>query len=280
MANPNEAMTQVGLRFVRAALRDTDGAIAVPAGQPTATGYAGLKLARANALTATVPEPNRVQATGDDRVYHTFQLPPDETVSGELRCTATDQAVIALLTGVNVFGTSPIRMVGVGTDKQGEEPAVILWGCSQAVDSDPSGDMSAGWLTYIFLNALCTPRPGGKERASISEVTYAMVGNDSAKSFLGQAFTTATHGFTNAPLLLVATDGKFGMCAWVQGGAATTVFNLPAGEFPLTAGTTPEVWVNGVKQTSGVTVNGTLGTVTFETAPAQGAKIVALYEYD
>jgi hypothetical protein len=279
MADTNKYSPSIGLRYVRVALRDTDGTIAIPSGWTTATAYNGLRAHKAVALTPTVPEPNRVQAFGDDRVYHTFMLPPDEGVTGELRTTAFDTELVALITGTKQWGSSPIRKVGLATDNQGEEPSCICWGSAQAVDIDPSsGTKVQAWQTYIFLDAQFTPRPAARERASIGEMTYAMVANDSMTDEVGAQFSEATHGFTEAPFISVITRGKFGMCAW-KGNGSTTVFNLPSGEYPLYSGSSPEVYVNGVRQTSGVTVNGTAGTVTFSAAPASGAKIVALYEY-
>lgn len=279
MAETNKYSPSVGLRYVRVALRDTDGTIDVPAAQAVATGYNGLRAHKAVALTATIPEPNRVVAQGDDRVYHTFMLPPEEGVSGELRTTVFDTDLVALITDTNAWGSSPIRKVGLATDKQGEEPSCIAWGSSMAVDVDPATGVKVNaWQTYIFLDAKFSPMAPPRERASVGEMRYAMVANDSLTDEKGTSFNTTINGFTQSPFVVVITRGKFGMCAWV-GNASATVFNLPSGEYPLYSGSTPEVWVNGVRQTSGVTVDANAGTVTFSAAPANGAKIVALYEY-
>lgn len=279
MADTNKHTPSVGLRYVRIALRDTDGTIDVPAAQAVAAGYNGLRAHKAVALTAAIPEPNRVVAPGDDRVYHTFMLPPEEGVGGELRTTVFDTELVALITGTQQWGSSPIRKVGLATDKQGEEKSCIAWGSSMAVDMDPVTNRKVqAWQTYIFLDAMFSPVAPPKERATVGEMRYAMVANDSLTDEKGTGFNTTINGFTQGPMVVVTTRGKFGMCAWVQA-SSTTVFNLPSGEFPLYAGSTPEVWVDGVYQSAGVTVDATAGTVTFDSAPADGAKIIALYEY-
>lgn len=279
MADTSKHIASVGLRYVRVALRDTDGTIDVPAGQAVATAYNGLRAHKSIALTATIPEPNRVVAQGDDRVYHTFMLPPEEGVTGELRTTVLDSELVALITGTNEWGTSPIRKIGLATDKQGQEPSVIVWGSSYATDIDPAtGTKVNAWQTYIFLASQITPMAPPKERATVGETSYSMVANDSLTDEVGAAFTTGSHGFTEAPMVVVVTRGQFGMCAW-EGDGDTTVFNLPGGEYPLHSGSTPEVYVSAVLQSEGVTVDATAGTVTFDAAPDNGAKIIALYEY-
>lgn len=279
MADTSKHVPSVGLRYVRIALRDTDGTIQVPAAQAAATAYNGLRAHKAVALTPTIPDPNRVTAHGDDRPYHTFVLPPDEGVTGELRTTVFDSELVALITDTNQWGSSPIRKVGMATDKQGEEPSCICWGSSYAVDIDPStGTKVNAWQTYIFLDSQFSPKTPPKERATVGEMSYAMAANDSLTDEKGTQFNTVINGFTQSPYVVVTTRGKFGMCAW-KGNASNKVFNLPSGEFPLYSGSTPEVWVDGVYQNAGVTVDATAGTVTFDTEPASGAKIIALYEY-
>ncbi len=186
---------------------------------------------------------------------------------------------VALITGTKQWGSSPIRKVGLASDKQGLEPSVIVWGSSFSADIDPTtGTKVQAYQTYIFLDAQMSPMAPAKERATVGEMRYSMVANDSLTDEVGAQFNTSINGFTQSPFVVVTTRGRLGICAWKSNGSNTT-FNLPVGEFPLYSGSAPEVYVNGVRQTSGVTVNAALGTITFTTAPANGAKIIALYEY-
>lgn len=276
MSDSYKQTSSVGLQHVRVALRDTDGAFSIPAGQAVATAYAGLHISGANALTVEIPEPQRVPAAGDDRVYYTFQLPPDEAVTGELVTTKENTEVHALITGTNVWGSDPIRKIGFATDVQGDEPALFLWGRRRAVDTRP-GSSNFGqkcWEMWIFPNALGTPRPGTAERGNVGEMTYSIVANDSTTDEHSEAFTTATHGFTAAPFMKILCQGKPMLDEW-EGDGSQLTFNLSESTGPL-SGTTPEVYVDGVRDFAPTVAS---GVVTFSVAPSDGAKIICLYEY-
>jgi len=274
----NEITTGIGLRRVRVALRDLDGMITVPDAQVEGNGYEGLAIGGALAMTITIPDPQRVTARGDDRPYYTFQLPPTDTPSGELRVSKTSSPVIALLSRTKVFGDSPIRKIGFATDRQGDEQAVIVWGCRQAIDSDEES-INFGqqvWQTYVLLNAMATVRPASMEDAAVGEVTYALAANDSAVDELGQAFTQIINGFTKAPYIMVVTKEKFTIDAFVAG-VAQVVYTLSHAS----------IWYEdgGVA----ISVDGTVlatdaytcvaGVVTLDAAPTTGAKVIAEYQY-
>ncbi|MFA5222211.1 MAG: hypothetical protein WC391_07990 [Methanoregula sp.] len=253
--------------------------VLVEPGTVIGVAYNGLQIGGALALSVTIPAPNRVIARGDDRAYHTFQLPPTEKPTGELRVSKTAMNVIAMLTGVNIFGTSPVRKIGVGTDKAGEEPAVIMWGSRQAIDSDENSLLFGQqiWQTYIFLNALATPAPAAMEDQAVGELTYSVAANDSGVDELGLAFTSLVHGFTKAPYIMVTTVGKYMLDAFIGDNIEDT-FTLS--QATLHSGSPVEVYVNGVAKTSpgDYTVSGNV--VTFGAPPAAAAKIMVEYEYD
>ena len=272
-----EVSTGIGLRRVRVALRDTDGAIDVPAGQAVATAYNGLRISGALALTMTVPDPQRVVASGDDRAYHTFQLPPTETPTGELRVSKVNTDIVALLTDTKEFGSDPVRKVGFATDKQGEEPAIVMWGSRQAIDSEEESATFGRqiWQTCFFMNTLASLRPPAMERAVVGEMIYAIAANDSAVDSLGTLFTSALHGFTKAPFIWIVTRDKYMLDAFV-GDGATTVFTLS--ETPSTNDVT-NVTVDGVVQqeTADWTVSGNV--LTMVAAPAAAEKLIIEYTY-
>jgi hypothetical protein len=275
MTDTNKQVTPVGLQHVRVALRDTDGTIKVPAGQPVATAYAGLQVSGATALSVKIPKPQSVPAAGDDRIYYTFQLPPDAAVEGELKTTKENVEVHALVTGTNAWGSDPIRKIGFATDVQGDEPPLFMWGRRRGVDSRP-GSANFGqkcWEMWLFLNALATPSPESAEKGKIGEQTYSVVANDSSTDEHGEAFTLATNGFTAAPFVKIITQGKPMIDAWV-GDESETEFNLSESTGPL-AGTTPEVYVDGVRDFTAVVAAGVVTLL----APQNGKKIICLYEY-
>jgi len=266
--------TGIGLRRVRVAERDTDGMIKVPTAQATATAYAGRRISGANALTITIPEPQRVPARGDDRVYKTFLLPPTEGVTGELRTSKSDFPVIELLEGTSIYGSGDVRKVGHATDKQGEENDVILWGQREGINSDPDSANfgQTMWITYILLCAKASVLPPTMEQDAVGETRYTIACNDATVDECGVTFTETLNGFTKAPYVEVHSQNKFWIDAW-KGDGTVTEFNMS--QTPL-AGTT-YVWVDGTP--TSVTVDEAAKTITFASAPSDGAKIIAEYEY-
>jgi hypothetical protein len=280
MSSPNTVSTGIGLRHVRAAVRDDDGTFLVPATVPTGTAYAGVQALKSRALTVTPAEPQRITARGDDANYHTFQEAPTENPTGELRTQTSDISLIALLTSVKDFGSPNQRMVAISSDKVGKEDPIIIWGTRKAVDTEP-GSASYGqrvWETYIILDAYVSARPPTMEDSQIGEFVWSMSVNNSAVDHLGRPFTEALHGCTEAPYLMLHTRYQFFLDAFVGNGEEK--------EFTLTKGasvkhdtsTSPLIAaVNGV--VTPVTVS-EAGVVTFAEAPADGAKIMVQYEWD
>ncbi len=275
----NDVTTGIGLRRVRVAKRDTDGVIQVPEGQAAGVGYEGLPIGGALALTLTIPDPQRVTARGDDRAYYTFQLPPTETPSGELRVSKTSSSVIALLSGTKVWGESPQRKTGFATDMQGNEAAVILWGTRQGVDSDDDSPTFGQqiWQTYVLLNALATVRPASMEDAAIGEVTYSLSANDSSVDEFGKPFSVVTNGFTKASYIMVISKDKLGIDAFV-GDASQEAFTLSHAATWSETGVT-QVYVDGEAKATPADYSVANGVVTFTSPPVDGAKIIVEYEW-
>lgn len=268
--------TAIGLRKVRAFLRDTDSLPEIPAGTAIGTAWEGHVLDGALALSPTIPEPNRVAARGDDRIYHTFSLPPTEGVTGELRLSKLHMAFAAAMAGTKVFGSPPTRKIGLSTEKVGLEKTLIMYGSRQGIDSE-TGSAYFGqqcWVTYLFLNSTAVLRPPTMEDQAIGESTYAVTANDSTVDELGAAFTEDLNGFTQTPFMVVVSQDQFHLDAFL-GDNSETEFTL---SHTPTATSQTIVSVDGVVADSGWSETG--GVVTFGSAPADGAKIVVEYEYE
>lgn len=276
----NEISTGIGLHHVRVALRDTDGAVAVPAGTPHDEAYPGLQISGALRLNIAVPESQRVTARGDDRAYYTFNLPPTEVPTGQLGVSKTNIDVIALLTGTKNFGSGTTEKIAFATDKQGEEPAIVLWGMQRGIDSQP-GSTTFGqriWRTYILLNALASVQPSSMEDATVGEFVYSLVANDATVDENGHTFTTTDEGFTAASFIMVVSLGKFMLDAF-EGDAVHRSFILS--QTPRTAAIIT-VYEDGVQATVTTDYTVTAGVLTFVPGniPANDAKIMVEYEYD
>lgn len=277
----NKITTGIGLRLVRVAERDDDGCIKVPTSgdwMPATNDVAfeGIRAEGALRLTLNIPEPRRISARGDDRAYYTFQLPPDELPTGELAVSKTHFDVITMVTSTQEFGSDPIRKVGLATDQQGEEPACFMRGSREAVDTQ-DGSAYFGvqvWQTYLVLNALLATRPIPFEDGSIGEFIFPLAANDASVDEMGTTFTTAVHGFTKAPYLMVITQGKFGLDAFL-GDGVDTAYTLS--NTTLRSGAPVVVSVEGAVQHSGWSEAN--GVITFVVAPAAANKIMVEYEY-
>jgi hypothetical protein len=271
----NVASAGIGLRHVRVAVRNaTHGVFDVPETVADDVAYPGLQLSYAQALTVTVPEPQRVTVRGDDRAQHTFSLPPTDNPTGEVRVAAADMEAYALVAGLKMWGSPTVRKVGFASDKTGEEPAVILWGCREAFDKYT--EMRC-WQTYILLNAQLTPRPATMEDQQVGANSFSMVANASTKDELGITFSIQNQGFLKAPYIMVVTTGKFWIDAFRAGGAtATFTLTKSAAEIAAVVGGIMNLTVDGAPAEYSYAE----GVVTLTGGnPTADALIVVEYEY-
>ena len=274
----NERTSGIGLRHVRVGLRDTDGVLAVPSGTAIGTAYSGRRAEGANALTIAVPDPVKVPVTGDDRVYYTWVLPPTENSAGELRVSVNDTQMIALVSGTLQFGSTPRRKVGFGTNNQGDEPELCIWGCRQVIeaDEDEATYGTKKWETYYILNGIAFIKPSSMEYQQVQNDVYAIQANDATVSEMGTAFTEVLNGFTKAEFLKIVTTKKYMLDAFL-GDAAEVAFVLS--QTPYEAGIF-NITLEGAVQTETTHWTRVTDTVTMVAAPGSGEKLIVEYEYE
>lgn len=270
--------TGVGLRQAYIAVRDDDGTMKVQGTVAAGTAYAGIRAARARALTVTPADPQRIYARGDDVNYAVFQEAPTETPSGELRTQQSDTDLIALITGSKDFGSGNMTMVPLSTNEIGTEDPVIIWGSRKAIDSSAAGLGTRVWETYILLNCSVYAKPPTFEDSQIGEFVWSISLNSSTVDHFGRSFSVATHGCTEAAYLLVKTRYKFFLDKFT-GDDSQTEFTLTKGASTIYNDANSPVlcFVDGV-QTNPSSVSAA-GVVTFSSAPALGASIVVQSEY-
>jgi len=274
----NERTSGIGLRHVRVGLRDTDGVLAVPSGTAIGTAYSGRRAEGANALTIAVPDPVKVPVTGDDRVYYTWVLPPTENSAGELRVSVNDTQMIALVSGTKQFGSTPRRKVGFGTNNQGDEPELCIWGCRQVIEADES-EATYGtkkWETYYILNGIAFIKPSSMEYQQVQNDVYAIQANDATVSEMGTAFTDVLNGFTKAEFLKIVTTKKYMLDAF-EGDAAQVTFTLS--QTPYESGIF-NITLDGVVQSETTHWTRVTNVVTMLIAPGLAAKLIVEYEYE
>ena len=271
--------TGVGLRQAYIAQRDDDGTIKVLGSPAAGTAYAGIRAARARALTVTPADPQRIYARGDDVTYAVFQESPTETPSGELRTQQSDTALIALITDVVDFGSGNMSQVPLASNKLGTEDPMIIWGSRKAIDSSTSGLGTRVWETYILLSCAMFAKPPTFEDSQIGEFVWSISLNASTVDHFGRTFSIATHGCTEAAYVMVKTRYKFFMDAF-DGDASETEFTLTKGTSTIYSTATSPVmaFVDGVQVTPSSVSSA--GVVTLSSPPASGAAVVIQYEYN
>lgn len=268
----------VGLRHVRIGLRDdTNGIMARPSTHVVGTVYPGIQLSGAATLTVTAPEPERLTARGDDRTYHTFHLPPTEGWTAELVCSKQDLPAIALITSVVAWGEAALfQGLAMGTDKEGDEPDLIMWGQRKAVDTEPASATfgSEVWEAWEIGSCKMTPMPASKEQSAVGEFRYAITMQQVSKRITGETFTTTDHGCTKAVLFpVISKPGKV-FYDFDEGDAVTVAYVL---SHTPTSATDIYVYDDGTEEPAGWSLDVATKTVTFVAAPADGNPLCFMY---
>jgi hypothetical protein len=263
----------------RVFLRDNDGSPAVPAGTAAGTAWPGIKVHKARALTVTLAEPTRLQASGDGRTYATFIEPPTESPTGELRTQASDIALIALMTSVKDYGCGYRHMAPLATDQIGQEEQVWLYGWRKSKDSDPTSAtyLQDQWETRVLLNVNAYYLPDGMEMGQLSEPRWSLVANASSVDQYGRSLSTATHACLEAAVVTITSPHKLSYDVFV-GDGAVQAFTLSQGAATIhdAANEPVRAFVDGVE--TAVTCS-EAGVVSFDQAPQDGAKIVVESAY-
>ncbi|MBN1261087.1 MAG: hypothetical protein JXB35_10440 [Anaerolineae bacterium] len=271
-------MTQIasgaGFRRVQILLLESDKTLSPPSsGGATAT--EGYHLSGAKALTLNIPEPEKINHSGDDRVFAADVLPPREAVTAEIRTGKTNLTLDAVLSGVSVATIGEMKLMGRGTDQQGEEPQVCILAYRQALDTDPDSATFGArrWVFALIPSARIVPKGGTMEEGGADENAYAVSPTVVTAYPWGHAFTTADEGCTEAQIMWGISDNIPSIAVW-EGDGTTTEFTMPSN-----AASTDKMSVfdpSTGAEPSGLTK--AVGALTFSSAPADGAVIICFYE--
>ena len=276
MAAPSNIRAPAGLRRIQVLAINSDG---YPAATST-TVYEGVQVQNAKTLGLDDPAPREIIHTGDDRVYATQTLPPDRPITGTMSIDSINDALDALLTGKVARTIGEANLMGIGTDKKGEEIDVVLLAFRQARIADlGSSDLGEKvWDSVCLCRTRVVPSQPGMG-ADTEPVEYSIVPGLTSKYPWGTSFSESADGYTRAQGFRMSTDYKPWIVAWKADGT-TVAYTFHANRQAYSTGKIHRVWVNGSLQT--VTSDYTAATtgVTFVVAPATDAIIVCLYEWD
>lgn len=248
-------------------------------GLPDASGttaYEGVEVVGPKAWTLNNPEPRKITHVGNDRPLAIDYLPPNEAMSAELRVAANDIPLQSILAGVTNFNVGEASMMAWNTEQQGSEPDVGLLLFQQSLDT---ATKLRNYRFHIIPSGRAYPAPANMDE-NAAEHTYMVAPNPTTKHLWGAALASGTEGATEAAAVEGMSKGRPNIVAF-KGDASETAFLFPTAKQAIaTVADKVEVWVDGVLQTGGgVDYTAATTGVTFGSPPADGAIIVAFYEY-
>jgi hypothetical protein len=269
MAAPSKKAFGVGL----------NGAYIIPlttAGYPAATAttvYEGLSVGGPASLEVTIPDPAQIVHIGNNQVLQRDQLPSTDTSSAVLTVSREDLDTLASITGVKVQTVGELSMLPVNTSQQGLEPTVGFYAYQQLKDENGN----RRWATWIFPKVVISPKFGSLSREART-LTYNITPSATKKTIAGTALTVTDNGCVSAEFMVYQSNYRLGVVAWLGDNSAVD-FDFPAArQAAVASADNIRVYVNGTLQTSGVTYG--TDDITFGTAPASGAVVVAIYDLD
>jgi hypothetical protein len=214
--------------------------------------YAGLHVQGARVVNINDPEPRKVTHVGEDRALGLTVLPATEFVSGELRTSKRNRTLDAILTGTAEITLGEMKLFGVGTDKRGYEPQVVLWAYSTTQDSDEASAASGTqlWDGLLMPKAMLVVREPNKDDNAL-EMAYSLNPYPVTRYPWGKAFAIATEKYLQAAALTSISAGKPRILSAV-GDGTTAILAFPTG---VVANSTAKisVFINGVLTTTNLT---------------------------
>lgn len=273
MAAATKIVSASGLRRVQVFLTDTDG---YPSDDESgADGYDGERIEGVQTFTTTFPDIQILQHTGDDVVYATTTKPPTELPSASLAGSKANLNVDAILNSTNVTTVGETQAGAIATDKDGNEPYVVLLAYQEAINA-ANGDTAFGkerWYTHCYALTQVVPKGNSAEQNTVITSNYNIAATKSSKFPFGSAFDEAVHGYTQAAYLRFTSEYPPILERWTGNGTLDT-FNVTF--TPVSVAKT-SVFVDGSEVTVS-SVDTTNDTITLDSAPSANAKIVAWYE--
>ncbi len=222
MTAPSGKSANVGFRNCRVYALNAYGVPAAPSTSP----YEGVVITATKALEITHPEARRVTHFGDDYVFMIDRLPPTETVSGVLRTGKQDNAVDALLSGVNAYTVGEAEGINIATDQQGFEPLVGLLGYQQGGEGDSTLGVLYGsriWRALFFPKTWLILQEQGQSEA-ILEPRYVVFPQLNAGHLWGLPYSLTTEGSLLGQIERYITTYKPLVVAWKSANSSPTKF--------------------------------------------------------
>lgn len=234
-----------------------------------------LRLTGARTIPIQAAEDEVVTVTGDDEPMTTFDFPAGTLPSGVFEQSERDMDFEALVQGTKVQSIGDLNVSPLmPSDASKPDLCYLIQRRAKKWESGSRG--ASAWEIYFVPKAKTTPLGANVEQRTFSPYRYSFTTSKSDRLPWGATFTEAAHGTTSAPFVVVESDNPVHLHAF-QGDNSETVFNLA---YTPKAAAKVHVYVDGVKQTVTTDYAVSGNVVTFVAAPADGARILVLYEVD
>lgn len=220
-------------------------------------------------------EPEAVNITGDDTTLGAIDFGPNEVPKWICELAAFDLTLQARMQGTSVETLANGVNIGVLQPNDPVYPDVCLIYQGKTKYKDVGQDGVKAWSGYIVPLCSCVPlgRAAFAERAAASD-RYKVTAQVASRKPWGVTISEALLGTSGAPLLPFTSDNPIVMERWTGNGVLQT-FNMTY--TPVSAAKTV-VWVETAASTPS-SVSTASKTMTLGSVPANGARVISLYEF-
>lgn len=244
-----------------------------------AVGSPSIQLVGIQTAPTGIPEGESVGVNGDDALLGSIEFDSADPTQFVINLGQFDLDTEALLQGTTVetFSEAGISL-GVMRPISPSYPDVCLIIQGKAKKQDPSVKGQKAYAGYIY--PLCTIQPIGRETfegRSAGTNRYKVTAQPTSNKSWGTTITTSANGTTAATALPFTSDYPIVQHRFTGNGVLTTFTGLA--KTPAST-SLAIVAIDGVQQANNTfTLSPANNSITFTTAPANGAKIVVLYQY-
>lgn len=277
MADSVKEIISAGVELAEFHVLDSGGYISGSTGT-VASGAAGAAAGRIRGIqtaSVTTPDDELVTIPGDDGVMGAFTFEPDTVPQFTIDVGVQDLDDEAAFQTSRVYQRGNLNM-GILQPSGSTLVDMLVILTSKTKAKTPGSDGISRYSGYILPKVNARPK-GRVEFAGRQGAVYryACVANVSDTFGAGETMRADTFGTESG--VIIPWTGLYRLTAHrFTGDGVTTAFTL--GKTPATSTAADfQVWINGVVQNSGYSVNTTTKVITFSPAPALNAKIVVAY---
>ena len=279
MAAPTKAIS-AGSSYAFLGFLDSNGYLtgaSTTAPVAAAAGSMMLRLLGIKTASPTIPEPDVTQITGDDILLGEFTWDSNASRAFVIEVAVMDMTTEALLTGTNVQTWGQVSVGALDVAERAEDNVCLILQ-SRAKKQDTGVKGQAAWSGVII--PLATAQVLGRVSYSEREgAVYRINITPQLASYTpaGVTISTANEGTTGVRYYPFTSENPITMIRHT-GNAVLATFNVSA-DYPVISAAKVYTHSNRVQATVS-SVNTSTPSFTLSSAPADGAAVVTLYEFD